>query len=132
MLSFAYNLGGGIFTQYPILFPKGDVNNINVNSMLEFVNKGSQFEAGLTRRRKAEIELFNKPVEVRETKVIGGQKKMWLINSKDKGYWYVTDGVTIRYIKTERALSFMQKNLGMPVDVMYQAEIQAEWKVGNP
>lgn len=60
LVSFAFNLGsideltaGGARSREVI-----------AEKMLQYINKGSSFEAGLTRRRKAERELFLKKVEV--------------------------------------------------------------------
>lgn len=55
-----------------------------------YINKGTQFEAGLTRRRQAELALFNKPVDGSETpaqKKKKGNKQMHvlvqLVDKKD-------------------------------------------------
>ena len=56
-----------------------------------------------------------------------GEKKMYLIQTKDTGHFFVTDGVTIRHIRTTRILGFYQHNLGLPTDVMLQGEIDEEF-----
>lgn len=60
LISFAYNLGGGIFAQY------GWDRNANDAYILASIPKynmpGSQFEQGLTRRRTAECNLYKTPV----------------------------------------------------------------------
>ncbi len=56
LTSFCYNLGTGIFAQYS--FPKNGTDSEITNQMMLFLNKGTQFEAGITRRRQAETALF--------------------------------------------------------------------------
>ncbi|MBS0949056.1 glycoside hydrolase family protein [Weissella minor] len=61
LVSFTYNLGPGWITTYPAM-PQAlrDQNwKYMTDSMMNFVNPGSQFEAGLRRRRAAEVKLFN-------------------------------------------------------------------------
>lgn len=59
-----------------------------------------------------------------------GEIGMYLINCKDTGYWYVSDGVEIRYIRTTRMLDNYCNQFGklnLPVDVMFQEELDAEF-----
>ena len=56
LVSFEYNLGQG---NLQTLLANGTRDKMKVaNKMLEYINKGSQWEEGLLRRRKAERELF--------------------------------------------------------------------------
>ncbi|MDR0300622.1 MAG: LysM peptidoglycan-binding domain-containing protein [Streptococcaceae bacterium] len=59
LVSFAYNLGGGIFKKYN--WSKAEPDKQITGRMIQYVNP-EQFRAGLTRRRKAEIALFDTPV----------------------------------------------------------------------
>ncbi|CEN28007.1 MAG: lysozyme [Lactococcus sp.] len=57
LVSFAYNLGGGVFSR------DGWGRNANNASIaydiMLYCNKGTPYEAGITRRRKAEVALYN-------------------------------------------------------------------------
>ena len=57
LVSFAYNLGGGVFANYN--WSKTASDSWICSEMILYVNKGTQYEEGLTRRRKAEIALYN-------------------------------------------------------------------------
>lgn len=60
LVSFTYNLGAGWITQYPSMpnaLRQGDWQYVT-DSMMNFVMPGTQFEAGLTRRRKIEVDYF--------------------------------------------------------------------------
>lgn len=57
LVAFAYNLGGGVFANYN--WSKTASDSWICSEMILYVNKGTQYEEGLTRRRKAEIALFN-------------------------------------------------------------------------
>jgi GH24 family phage-related lysozyme (muramidase) len=63
LVSFCYNCGD-VFTQYPTIGNNLKRKNYQyvTDSMANFINRGSQFEGGLRRRRAAEIALFNTPV----------------------------------------------------------------------
>ena len=56
LVSFAYNLGGGVFANYN--WSKTASDSWICSEMILYVNKGTQFEEGLTRRRNAEIALY--------------------------------------------------------------------------
>jgi lysozyme len=60
LVSFSYNLGLGNLDKSTLL-KKVNANPSDATIRLEFmkwVNKGSSFEKGLTRRRKAEADLY--------------------------------------------------------------------------
>ena len=64
----------------------------------------------------------------------GGIIKMYLIKGLDNSgkakYWFVSDGVSVRYIRTIRMLANYQNEwakLNLPVDTMYVAEIEKEF-----
>ncbi|MDR2977246.1 MAG: hypothetical protein LBV19_08160 [Streptococcaceae bacterium] len=59
-----------------------------------------------------------------------GGIKMYIIQCSDTGHFYVSNGVDIRYIKTTRVLDAYQSKwakLGLPIDVMYQGEVDKEF-----
>lgn len=56
-----------------------------------------------------------------------GEINMYLINCKDSKRWYLSTGSEIKYIKTTRVLNFYQNSLKLPVDVMYQEELDNEF-----
>lgn len=56
-----------------------------------------------------------------------GEINMYLINSKDNKRWYLSTGSEIKYIKTTRVLNFYQNGLKLPVDVMFQEELDNEF-----
>ena len=91
----------------------------------KYRNAGGQVLQGLVRRRQAELDLFNQT---------GGMTKMYLIKGLDNSgkakYWFVSDGVSVRYIRTIRMLANYQNEwakLNLPVDTMYVAEIEKEF-----
>lgn len=64
----------------------------------------------------------------------GGMIKMYLIQGLDGSgkvkHWYVSDGVSVRHIRTMRMLENYQNKwakLNLPVDTMYCAEIEKEF-----
>ena len=59
-----------------------------------------------------------------------GEITMYLINCKDTKRWYLSTGTEIKYIKTTRVLNFYQNGLKLPVDVMYQEELDNEFGKG--
>lgn len=56
-----------------------------------------------------------------------GEINMYLINCKDNKRWYLSIGSEIKYIKTPRVLNFYQNGLKLPVDVMFQEELDNEF-----
>ncbi|WP_288624829.1 N-acetylmuramoyl-L-alanine amidase [uncultured Lactococcus sp.] len=56
-----------------------------------------------------------------------GEINMYLINCKDNKRWYLSTGSEIKYIKTTRVLNFYQNGLKLPVDVMFQKELDNEF-----
>lgn len=57
LVSFAYNLGVAVFSNYS--WSKTASDTWITSEMMQYVNKGTQFEEGLTRRRQAEVTLYN-------------------------------------------------------------------------
>jgi Phage-related lysozyme (muraminidase) len=60
LISFAYNLGGGIFAQYA--WDRKATDDYILASIPKYNMPGTQFTQGLTRRRNAECALYRKPV----------------------------------------------------------------------
>lgn len=65
LASFQYNLGSGILAKYPKLAEYINTGQLKkaTDLMLEFNKAGGKAFQGLVNRRKAEVELFNRPVE---------------------------------------------------------------------
>lgn len=121
LVSFAFNLGsidqltaGGTRSREVI-----------ANKMLEYVNKGSSFEAGLTRRRKAERELFLKGCDVATVKAAEelptlrkGSKGLYVTELQEmlnkRGYTLKADGIFGN--KTLEAVKAFQADNGLLVD----------------
>ena len=59
-----------------------------------------------------------------------GKKKMILFNTVDTKRAYVSDGVTIRWVKTARLLKTVQKTADI-TDVVYQKELDDEFGKAN-
>ena len=59
-----------------------------------------------------------------------GKKKMILFNTVDTKRAYVSDGVTIRWVKTARLLATFQKTADI-TDVVYQKELDDEFGKAN-
>ncbi|WP_190288270.1 glycoside hydrolase family protein [Lactococcus protaetiae] len=57
LVSFAYNLGTAVFANYS--WNKTASDSWITSEMMLYINKGTQFEEGLTRRRQAEVTLYN-------------------------------------------------------------------------
>lgn len=117
LTSFCYNLGEGIFSQYN--FPKNGSDTAITSQMMLFLNKGTKFEAGITRRRVAEVALYNdKGVQAPTTK---GEFEdfMKLVQLTTDGDYYgkkypknacfVTTGDSIRYIERPQTLNTLDK-----------------------
>ncbi|MEI5995384.1 lysozyme [Candidatus Enterococcus mansonii] len=60
MASFTYNCGTGVFARDN--WDKNASDSYITESIANYINKGTQFEEGLRRRRQEEINLFNTPV----------------------------------------------------------------------
>nr|DAJ10035.1 MAG TPA: lysozyme [Caudoviricetes sp.] len=102
----------------------------------KYRNAGGQVLQGLVRRRQAELDLFNKQVigNLNQNNQTKGEIKMYLIRGLDGSgkpkHWYVSDGVSVRHIRTTRMLRNYQNEFGklnLPVDTMYITEIEAEF-----
>ncbi|MGM0117374.1 lysozyme [Enterococcus sp. AZ189] len=92
MVSFTYNVGTGAFGNDG--WDKNASNSYITESMANYINRGTEYEAGLRRRRQAEINLFNTPVSNGETTNKGGETTMQCI------YWKpskVGGGANIAY-----------------------------------
>lgn len=105
MVSFAYNMGvSGSGLQIARL-NKGLVAEFK-RKHLEYVNKGSNVEAGLLRRRKAELELFDKEMEV--------SKPTWINLVRHDGpeyRCYLMDGGNCVEVKTFKTRDELMKIL---------------------
>ncbi|ASZ70771.1 endolysin [Lactococcus phage 37203] len=102
----------------------------------KYRNAGGQVLQGLVRRRQAELDLFNKQVSSNSNQNIEtkGEIKMYLIKGLDKAgkqkHWYVSDGVSVRHVRTIRMLENYQNKrakLNLPVDTMFIEEIEKEF-----
>lgn len=101
----------------------------------KYRNAGGQVLQGLVRRRQAELDLFNKPVSNNSNNnQTGGEIQMYLIEGLDNSgktkHFYVSDGVSVRHVRTPRMLRNYQNEFGklnLRVDRMYCAEIEAEF-----
>lgn len=103
----------------------------------KYRNAGGQVLQGLVRRRQAELDLFNKPVSGNSNSNQsnqGGEIQMYLIEGLDGSgktkHWYVSDGVSVRHIRTTRMLRNYQNEFGklnLRVDRMYCSEIAKEF-----
>lgn len=129
LTSFCYNLGTSVFVKYQF-DPNGSDSNITSQMML-FLNKGTQFEAGITRRRQAETALFLDGNSSNALK--NGERMTFIINALVNGkatHVYVTDGITIRHIRTDRMVQALGKkwaSLNLPQDTWYIEEIEKEF-----
>lgn len=102
----------------------------------KYRNAGGQVLQGLVRRRQAELNLFNTPVSGGSVSnnSNGGEIQMYLIKGLDNAgkvkHWYVSDGVSVRHIRTTRMLQNYQDKwakLNLRTDTMYVAEIEKEF-----
>lgn len=97
----------------------------------KYVNAGGHKLEGLVRRRNAELELFNKKADKVTVKE---DVKMYLIkgldgNGKEK-HWYVSDGVSVRHVRTTRMLDNYRDKFGalnLRIDTMYCSELAKEF-----
>ncbi len=132
LVSLAYNCGN-IF----VADGWAEFSHAYCASMIpKYRNAGGQVLQGLVRRRQAELDLFNKPVSSNsnQNNQTKGVIKMYLIKGLDGSgkvrHWYVSDGVSVRHIRTTRMLENYQNKwakLNLPVDTMYCAEIEKEF-----
>lgn len=101
----------------------------------KYRNAGGQVLQGLVRRRQAELDLFNKPVSSNSNNnQTEGEIKMYLIQGLDNSgklkHWFVSDGVSVRHVRTNRMLQNYLNGFGklnLRSDVMYISEIEAEF-----
>lgn len=132
LVSLAYNCGN-VF----IADGWAEFSHAYVASMIpKYCNAGGQVLQGLVRRRQAELDLFNKQItgNSNQNNQTGGIIKMYLIkgldNSGKEKHWFVSDGVSIRHVRTPRMLRNYKNEFGklnLPIDTMYITEIEAEF-----
>lgn len=82
LVSFAYNLGVGILSDF-----NGMSSQEVANELLLYIHSGGQVLQGLVKRRKEEVELFNKPCGINERE----QKRY-----KESGTFYPNDLIYFR------------------------------------
>ena len=82
LVSFCYNLGVNIMDDFIAMSSKQVANE-----MLLYVNSGGVRLEGLVKRRKAEVELFNKPIN---------EKEVIIIEYKENGTFYPNDTIYFR------------------------------------
>lgn len=82
LVSFCYNLGTGIMKDF-IAMSSQQV----ANEMLLYVNSGGVRLEGLVKRREKEVELFNKPINEEEEKIIKEYEEQGTFYPNDKIYF---------------------------------------------
>lgn len=94
MVSFTYNNGTAVFANDN--WDRNASNSYVTESFANYINKGSQFEEGLRRRRQEEINLFNTPVNGSGTTGKGEvtMQCFYKIDGKNKVYYF--DGLKVR------------------------------------
>lgn len=132
LVSLAYNCGN-VF----VADGWAEFSHAYVAGMIpKYRNAGGQVLQGLVRRRQAELDLFNKPVtnSSNQNNQTQGEIQMYLIEGLDNSgktkHWYVSDGVSVRHIRTMRMLRNYQNEFGklnLRVDRMYISEIAKEF-----
>ena len=132
LVSLAYNCGNVFIADGWAEFSHAYVASMSP----KYRNAGGQVLQGLVRRRQAELDLFNKPVtgNSNQNNQTGGIIKMYLIkgldNSGKEKHWFVSDGVSVRHVRTPRMLRNYKNEFGklnLPIDTMYITEIEAEF-----
>lgn len=101
LVSFAYNLGGAIFSNSG--WSKLAVDSWITSNMMLYINKGTQFEAGLTRRRQAEVDLYNTKVANDTTATTDNKIKgdfQMFVQDVSTGAQYLINSNGINYIET--------------------------------
>lgn len=133
LVSLAYNCGNVFVADSWATFSHDYVAGM----IPKYRNAGGQVLQGLVRRRQAELDLFNKPVtnssnQNNQTK--GEEIQMYLIEGLDNSgktkHWYVSDGVSVRHVRTTRMLRNYQNEFGklnLRADRMYISEIAQEF-----
>jgi GH24 family phage-related lysozyme (muramidase) len=101
MVSFTYNTGTGVFARDK--WDKNASNSYITESLANYINRGTAFEAGLRRRRQEEINLFNTPVSGGTTirkGVTTMQCIYWRPSATTKGQndAYYFDGTNAKYL----------------------------------
>ncbi|MHC5227024.1 lysozyme [Enterococcus sp. LJL99] len=111
MVSFAYNVGTGAFANDG--WDKNASNSYITESFANYINRGTQFEEGLRRRRQEEINLFNTPVNDSEIKINEGDEEVmfmyWAARSdgKTKDAFGVMGGNRV-HLKTQEEISALK------------------------
>lgn len=132
LVSLAYNCGNVFITDGWAPFS----HNYVAGMIPKYKNAGGQVLQGLVRRRQAELDLFNTPVSSSSVynNSNGGDIKMYLIKGLDGDgkvkHWFVSDGVSVRHIRTTRMLENYQNKWGalnLRTDTMYVGEIETEF-----
>lgn len=132
LVSLAYNCGNVFVADGWATFS----HNYVAGMIPKYKNAGGQVLQGLVRRRQAELDLFNTPVSSGSVSNNSnkGEIKMYLIKGLDKSgkpnHWFVSDGVSVRHIRTTRMLKNYQDKYGalnLPTDTMYISEIEDEF-----
>lgn len=105
MISFAYNMGVSGSRLQIARLNHGLVDEF-VAKHIEYVNRGSNVEAGLLRRRKAELELFGKETEVSKPTWINLVRHMIKEAPEYRAYMMnESDCLSIKTFKTRAELS---------------------------
>lgn len=125
LTSFAYNLGSSVFVKYQ--FEANGTDKQITDHMMLFLNKGTKFEEGITRRRKAEVALFLDP-DVQGTNIsnlIGESDNMKMIQLTTDGDYYghkwikgaifVVSTESIRYIERPQTLGILRQLCGQEI-----------------
>ena len=128
LVSFAYNLGGGVFDKYG--WSRTASDSWICSQMILYVNKGTQFEAGLTRRRKAEIALYQSTASDNDNKNKEGDFKMYCIINNGTGLLFfngqnmtsLTDADEMKVLNT-----IYKANTGKDIPIMDWSNRSAPW-----
>lgn len=139
LVSLAYNCGNVFVADCWAPFSHSYVAGM----IPKYRNAGGQVLQGLVRRRQSELNLFNKPVTGGSSSNSnqnvnnnnkGGDIQMYLIKGLDgagkEKHWYVSDGVSVRHIRTTRMLDNYRNKYGalnLRIDTMYCSEIVKEF-----
>ncbi len=145
MVSFAYNLGAGIFGDPRSPWDKNASDSYVLESFPNYINKGTPNEAGLRRRRQAEINLYKTPVTGDEgQQQQKGEATMHCIyerpmrdgkpNNDNGNTWgiYYCNGVNCRHLPYDDNVKLLQelyrKNNGREIP----RYTQKEWNIHAP
>lgn len=122
LVSLAYNCGNVFVADGWKPFE----HNYVASMIPKYVNAGGKPLQGLVRRRKAELDLFNKPVQSINVNKLKKEKKMFFVQTVDtKHVMLVTGDGKYSRVPNPAVLTNLRKELGLPTVPMTQAELDA-------